>query len=260
MHRRAALSMKFEGAHPLVGDRLGRLVHELFDALHAHLPVELLEHGRALAQAIEDVLFDERELDGGGLCRAACVRRRTRSVALVSWSSRRQPARYSSGPSLRFASLGPGRTQTHQLLQRRELLVRLRQERLLVLAPAECEEGALLVACFEGGEGGLALAFEDALYLRSGCQYQPRTASFICMYREEETGDTPASDTGAACRAAALGCCGCRVSYLAVGLEQAAVRTHSRIARSCEVTFGPDWPAPMLALLMRYRYIRVGGS
>ena len=58
---------------------------------------------------------------------------------------------------------GPDRT--HQLLQRRELLVRLREERLLVFSPAQGEEGALLVACSERGAGGLALAFEDNLYL-----------------------------------------------------------------------------------------------
>ena len=34
-----------------------------------------------------------------------------------------------------------------------------------MFSPAQGEEGALLVACSERGAGGLALAFEDNLYL-----------------------------------------------------------------------------------------------
>lgn len=47
----------------LVGNRVGRLSHELLDVFDLHLVVELLEHGRALLEAIEDILLDTGELD-----------------------------------------------------------------------------------------------------------------------------------------------------------------------------------------------------
>lgn len=50
--------------HLLVGNRLGSLSHELLDALDVHFIVQLLEHRVALPQAKEDVLLDQRELDG----------------------------------------------------------------------------------------------------------------------------------------------------------------------------------------------------
>ena len=87
--------------HPLIRDRVGRLAHELVDVLDRHLAVQLLEHGVALLEAEEHVLFDKRELDGGDLAPSA--------------------------PRLGM--------RTDELLERLELIVRLDQQLLLILAP-----------------------------------------------------------------------------------------------------------------------------
>ena len=87
--------------HPLVGDRIGRLAHELVDALDRHLRVELLEHSVALLESEKYILLDQRELDRGDL-------------------------RVQHGRS----------DETHELLQRLELVVRLDKQLLLVLAPS----------------------------------------------------------------------------------------------------------------------------
>lgn len=55
---------------------------------------------------------------------------------------------------------------THQLLQRLELRVGLRQERLLVLLLPERDQGTLLVALPQGLGGDLAFSGEDDLDLR----------------------------------------------------------------------------------------------
>ena len=62
-------------AHPLIRDRVGRLAHELVDALDRHLGVELLEHGVSLLETKDHILLDQRELDRGDLsCQRGQVR------------------------------------------------------------------------------------------------------------------------------------------------------------------------------------------
>lgn len=49
----------------MISNRLSRIAHELLDVVEAaHLAVDLLQDAGALAQAVDDVLLDEGELDG----------------------------------------------------------------------------------------------------------------------------------------------------------------------------------------------------
>lgn len=177
--------------HPLIRDRVRRLAHELVDVLDRHFAVQLLEHGVALLEAEKHVLLDQRELDGGDLAPSAP-----------------RP-----------------RTWTDELLERLELIVRLDQKLLLILASPQRRQRSVLAARSERVLGGLTLALEDMLGLRVSDSRDAgvRTLRWYCL---------------------SLSRCSLRLTGQNVG----AVDAHSRMARSCALIaggLGALWPEPM---------------
>lgn len=135
----------------MVGNRIGRLAHELLDVLDAaHLRVDFLQDLCALLQTEHDVLLDHGELDRGG-----------------------------------------------ELLELLELGVRLLEEGLLVLFPAQGEERARLVALgehlfrdgglFVGQDGDAALVLVQLVALELEVEDRP------CRNRELAGGLASAS-------------------------------------------------------------------